>query len=822
MATIASSVASVKRTPAALHRGYDYAQNVYFQDGKLLAGILVSLLYLLLATSLDAAGYVQNITLLVPVTLGALALGMLMAFSRFDGFFALSHSLFTGLAWILFLMTGRVSLEEIQPILDNGIPELQAKAYYVLLQWLNWVDAAFNGRANEDNYVFIFEISFLLWWLTYLGVWAIFRYGYTWRAIIPAGIVLLINTYYAPNSILGFLIIFCLLALILLVRTNLAEQQLRWREAHIYFSPDISLDFLRNGFMYSVLVVALAWVAPGLGRNPQVRAVLDPMNNVWLQTTENLNELYSGLNRQTRPAGSVFGNTLSLGGARNVGNRPVFQVATSHGRYWRAVVYDTFDGRKWLNTIQTELQFAPDELVPIPDWSSREPLTQTITLFAATGGVVFGAPDMIQVNLPVEATFDLVPQRALIWTEEAAEVLDGQAIELTMVRARQSLDVGDSYTVVSRTTNVTQRALQSAPIDYPQEIQDRYLQLPEAFSPRVAETAREIVANDETAYDKAKSLETYLRTFTYNEEISAPPPDVDPVEYFLYDIQEGYCDYYATAMVAMLRSLGIPARTVSGYAEGALDEESRLYIITERDAHTWVEVYFPLYGWVEFEPTAGESELNRPLGSDFDDSLYDEFPNNPNAINPGQPFPEDIQDPLLSDAFLEGNSDFLGGAQSGVGSWPWWVWALLTPALLLVGGYIIFRTRIMGPTAFSPDIPPLLFDRMQIWAQRIGLNPAPEHTPYEQAHYLGRALPEGKPFINRITDVYVRYRFANGASQTRDFQDGTVAMPTAPLELPDAWKRLYQLFWRAWMRKLVAKYIHRRGNPFSLVNDRKP
>ncbi len=85
----------------------------------------------------------------------------------------------------------------------------------------------------------------------------------------------------------------------------------------------------------------------------------------------------------------------------------------------------------------------------------------------------------------------------------------------------------------------------------------------------------------------------HLRTLEYNDAIEAPPADRDPVEYFLYDIRQGYCDYYATAMAVMLRSLGIPARVVSGYAEGEYNDEAGFYLITERDAHTWVEVFFP-------------------------------------------------------------------------------------------------------------------------------------------------------------------------------------------------------------------------------------
>ncbi len=256
-------MATMASVPAAHQTRY--ADNVYFQDGKALTGVLASLLYLLVAVSLDAAGYVENMTLLAPVTFGALLLGFLMAYSRFDGFFALSHSMFTGLAWILYLMSGTVSRAEVAPFLSNGIPEKQAEAYFVLLRWLNWVDAAISDVASADNYVFVFEMSFLVWWLTYLGIWSIFRYGYTWRAVIPAGAVLLVNTYYAPSSILGFLIVFVLVGLLLLVRTNLAEQQLRWREQRIHYNQDISWDFLRQGLYYSMIVLALAWIVPGLG-----------------------------------------------------------------------------------------------------------------------------------------------------------------------------------------------------------------------------------------------------------------------------------------------------------------------------------------------------------------------------------------------------------------------------------------------------------------------------------------------------------------------------------------------------------------------------
>lgn len=786
------------RTPERSVRAR-YADNVYFQDGLLLTGVLTSLLYLIVATSLDAAGYVSNMGLLLPVTLGALALGFFMSFSRFDGFFALSHSMFTGLAWILFLMSGMVTRDEIAPFLANGIPEVQASAYFVLLRWLNWIDAAINNIASNDNYIFIFEMSFLVWWLTYLGIWSIFRYGYTWRAIVPAGAVLLVNTYYAPQSILGFLVVFCLLAMLIFVRTNLAEQQLRWREQRVHFSPDVTFDFLRNGLTYSAVVVALAWLVPGLGRSLEVRAVLAPLNQQWEETTVRMNRLYQGINRQTVASASGFGRSLALGGARNVGNNLVFYVDAPQGRYWRAVVYDTYTGRQWLNTGEDDLNLAADEAAPIPAWDYRRPLTQTITMNAPSGGMIFAAPDIISADLPLAAGVRPLP--ALTASGEPA-------YEITTARATRALDPGDRYTVISSYVQVTERALNEAGDDYPDDIRALYLQLPDDFSLRIATDAETLTATRPTAYSKARAIETYLRGFTYNEDIDAPPDNRDPVEYFLYDIREGYCDYYASAMVVMLRSLGIPSRVVSGYAEGTYDDETRLYYISERDAHTWVEVYFPGLGWIEFEPTAGESQLNRPSGADdffsdpFED-MYNEFyePGDLPQQGLGDEFRNNAESELFQDQFT-GAGDLSAERSSRM----WWAWALITPLLLVLGGWLIWRTRISGPTGFDPDLPPILFARLQRWTMRLGLTPPVGDTPYEQAGRWSTALPEGSVPINTITEEYVRYRFSRGHAAAGDRQ-----------ALPDQWRILRPLLWRSWLRRLVGLRPSGNGDHFDLV-----
>ena len=811
MTTITSSDHSANSTQPAR-----YAGNFYFEDGTLFTIILAALLYLILATSLDAAGHVPSLALLIPVTLGALGLGAMMAYSRFDGFFALSHGMFTGLAWILYLMGGMVKDREIDTFLHYGVPITQAKVYFVLYRLLTWVDAAWQNTASNDNYVFIFEISFLVWWLTYLGVWSIFRHGYTWRAIVPTGLVLVINTYYAPNSTIGFLVVFMLVALILLVRTNLAEQQLRWRDESIYFSQDITLDFLRDGFIYSVLVLALAWIAPSLGRSVQVHSLLDPINQRFEQTAEQVNKLYGGLTRQKQSGGSTFGRSLSLGGRRNVGSSLVFTVVAPVGRYWRAVVFDTFDGRQWLNTAHDELNYDTNTRLPANNWEMRTQITQTVKLFEATGGVIFGAPDIRQVNVPV-TTLVRAPAPANAGAPPAEANAEAQLHEPTYVRSNQSLDAGDSYKVVSEYTVVTEQALEAASPDYPEDIVKIYTQLPVNFSPRVQQTARELTADAATVYTKTKAIETYLRKFTYDDAIDAPPPNVDPVEYFLYTIKRGYCDYYATAMVTMLRSLGIPSRTASGYAEGVYDKESGLYSVSEQDAHTWVEVYFPNYGWIEFEPTASKTELTRPR----DNAVANPTPSsNQGSANPNAPDQQNqsLVNPPQPDANdLAAQNAALGENAADPRGWPWWVWGILTPVVLVLGVWGLRRSQGLGSTTFTPELPPIVYERMQRWSERLGLRVASSDTPYEQARSFGRLLPEGRSLIQQITEIYVHYRFSNQAGTSNSTELAT-ALTESSNAAGQSWHALHPMLWRAWLRRLTNRFVRRKASPFGLTN----
>lgn len=790
-------------------RRFHYRESVYFQDGYWLTAILVALLYLILAAALDAAGHVASLAVVIPVTAGAYLLGLLMSFSRFDGFFALSHSMFVGLAWILYSMASTVPESEVAPFLDSAnVSELQARVYFVLLRLLDWVDAAVSRSASADNYVFVFEICFLVWWLTYLGVWSIFRYGYTWRAVVPAGVVLLINTYYAPQSTLGFLLAFVLVALVLLVRTNLSEQQLRWREQRIYFQPDIVWDFLRNGVLFAALLVLVAWVMPGLGRNPQLRALLAPVNTTWESTAENVQRLYQGLNRQPAEVTSSFGNSLTLGGERNVTDSLVFQAQAARARYWRAVVFDTYADGRWLNTAEETQRYEAGQIAPIASWRARTAISQTITLLAPVGTILFGMPDVAQANVPLDAQVRI--QAGATAIPAASVTAETLPVEFTLIRTNRELFNGDRYVLVSAATEATVRDLQNASQTYPPEILDRFVQIPEDFPASVAELARQLTTGLVTPYDKAKAIEAYLRTIPYNDAIPAPPAGRDPIEYFLFDIREGYCDYYATAMAMMLRVVGIPARTASGYAEGAFDEESGAYYVTERDAHTWVEVFFPEYGWIEFEPTAAESPLERASGEDS------------TTLSPNQPQPEPTSDAAAPAPTPPGQDalppqftgeELLDTPEEAAGA-PVMAWWLVLLALLIVapvGAFLIWRARSSGPTVFTAELPLQVYERLERWSQRLGFPMRISHTPHEHARAVRGALPEAAPYVDEVTDSYVRYRFSGAAPA------GEPAGQTGEPPLWQTWRQLESVFWKTWRRTWGGRLRRKPVDPHTLT-----
>jgi len=262
--------------------------------------------------------------------------------------------------------------------------------------------------------------------------------------------------------------------------------------------------------------------------------------------------------------------------------------------YWRSLTYERYTGRGWSAEYAGRVRYGAGEAAIDPGSAGRRWLRVRVRRVGDSGDLLYVAGTVATADREFRIAWRSQPSE-----EEPGDVY-GALIE------------ADTYRVDSLLPVVSESDLRATGQDYPAWIIDRYLALPDSVPDRVLALARDLTATEPTPYDRAVAIERYLRRFPYTLDVPSPPTDRDLVDYFLFDLQRGYCDYYATAMVVLARAAGLPARLVTGYATGAYDEARARYVVTEAEAHAWAEVYFPGYGWSEFEPTAGRSAIERP------------------------------------------------------------------------------------------------------------------------------------------------------------------------------------------------------------------
>jgi hypothetical protein len=379
---------------------------------------------------------------------------------------------------------------------------------------------------------------------------------------------------------------------------------------------------------------------------------------------------------------------------------------------------------------------------------SREVITQTVTNYLPNSSFLYAAPEVIGSDrqMLVDATYDS----------------DGKTL-ITSLHSRFILRQGDQYQVTSRVSVADATSLRAASTDYPQWVRERYLQLPETVTPETLALAEDLTAGQTNPYDKAIVVRNYLRrNIAYNDQIQAAPDGVDPVHYTLFDLKEGYCTYYASAMAVMLRSQGIPTRVVSGYALGEYDEASLSYRVRAVNAHTWVEVFFPDYGWIHFEPTQSIPVAERPtsLSGDLSSVVTEAEAPPPESLLPE----ENLTDFERANGLLGGGltSDSAGGIFGLV----WWQ-AAIGAILLVLAGIALYaganyNRRVEGDVDRS-------FVRLGDWSRWFGIPWRATQTPYEQADSLVAVVPEGQKPVRNLTRQYVLRRFSPAKSTDEDF-----------------------------------------------------
>jgi hypothetical protein len=173
---------------------------------------------------------------------------------------------------------------------------------------------------------------------------------------------------------------------------------------------------------------------------------------------------------------------------------------------------------------------------------------------------------------------------------------------------------GSRYKIVSLLPDDGPARLAMSGTSYPKKVLEAYTQTHSLDDSPARRLAERITRKCTNPYEKAIAIESYLsRAYVYDTEAPAAPYSADAVEYFLFDAKRGYCVAFASAMVIMLRHVGVPARLATGFVNGTYDPLSRNYRVRERDLHAWAEVYFPNCGWVAFDPSGSEEERAIPF-----------------------------------------------------------------------------------------------------------------------------------------------------------------------------------------------------------------
>lgn len=341
------------------------------------------------------------------------------------------------------------------------------------------------------------------------------------------------------------------------------------------------------GLLVSLLGVLGAAGAVGFGEldrrgaTPGQSDVLAVVLSLMLVVTLSVTVVPGGASTPLAPADGPRSLDGSLGGTDRVtivGSIELspdvrFTVESDEPAYWRTDAYDRYTGSTWLQSGDSSAYDGP--LDPPP-----------------------GETETIEQRVETETELTTMPAA---WRPVRVDgAADARVSDHGGLRPDEPLEAGDRYVVESETVERTEE-LREAGTDYPGDVEERYTQLPAETPDRVGEYTASLTEDAETPYERALLVERHLSSgWGYTLDVERPEGDV--ADATLFELEAAYCTYFATTMVAMLRSQGVPARFVTGYTEGEEVDEDR-YAVRGLDAHAWVEVYFPGTGWIEFDPT---------------------------------------------------------------------------------------------------------------------------------------------------------------------------------------------------------------------------
>lgn len=712
-----------------------------------LGAVLVDLALLVLvvlppAVAVSAVGLDPTLPfgILIWIALAAIGVGVIFAHADLPGEVMHPVALGGGVVGV-FIVISQI-MPEIPPEASLG-----ERLQEITIQIITWFRIVSSGGQATNNLLFLLLLSLVAWVIGYFGAWSVFRLRSAWWPVTTSVAALTLVLANFPN-LYAYMLVQLVGAMLLVGRVNLESRQLSWQSAGLRQSTGLGARALRMSLALALALVALAWIAPTVLASRAVSQSLGQSTRPWDQAQTEFNRLFGGLQAQNQASLSGFSRSMTLHGSFHLADTPVLRISSPKPEYWRAIVYDQYTGHGWLSSgpiDQRNLPAGADILRPTDQ--ARSDLVQQVDVLQPRGNYLVGASEPVQFDRAANA-------------QAYADAPDG-SVDLVAALSTTALQPGSHYTVVSEVSDATAAQLRAASQAYPPEVRQRYLTLP-PIPERVHQLALQLTAPEQDPYDKAMALETYLRSMPYTLDLPAPPSDQDAVDYFLFDARKGYCDYFASAMAVMARSVGIPARVVSGYATGEAQADGT-YLVRDSNSHSWTEVYFPPYGWIPFEPSGSWPQFERGSSSQ----------------NAGQPTP--IPTPQAQPNAAGSQSQATptptptptGAAtppqspvQQQIVDLRQFLPILYVLGLLALAALTLWYLWERGLRGLPPAA--VAYAKMTRLAGWLGFGLRSAETPEEYGQALAGAVPRASTSIRRISTAYARYRFGRPSDDHGD------------------------------------------------------
>jgi transglutaminase-like putative cysteine protease len=769
--------------------------------------LLVTLTVGCLIAAVSEVGWVPEDNVVVVAAATALLLGVLLAKS----------SLPAWRAWIYLVLYGLLApiivLANLLPpaaVLLGGWAATSAywqqQGALFVERSRGWLATITAGQSSQETIVFALLLGLAAWFVAAYVAWSAFRQRQPIAGLALMAVALALNGYYggAPRY---WPAVFVGLAAITAAVCHYVNMEQDWQHSGIDYSTEIRADLLLYAGAAAMVLLAISWAIPAINIERISQAFI--RQPAVIEAEEALSRAFAAIPQPRRDetaapgARGVLPRSFLLGEAPELLDTVVMtatvrcgagcQPALLQGYHWRAGSYDIYTGRGWSFSPEREEQVAAGDQI------------EDQLLGAGEIGDMEGEQSSVVLTQRVQWIFD---ERQIRYTIGYPLHFDQPIIVSwrgpgDLSRARGLVNSPTAYAVESWIPQATAAQLRQTRLeDVPPALLGRYTALPDSVPERVRELAEELVTNhsplatDLNPYDQARAIEQFLRQYTYTLEVELPPAGADVVDYFLFDAQEGYCDYYASAMVVLARSVGLPARLATGFLPqppDANDEQT----IRQINGHSWAEIYFAGFGWIEFEPTAAFtsthaslSTLHSPLSTPSGQLPPQNGP--PETTGSPLPIPErapqrPISWPLLILLFL------LLVLLLWRWGWPWWQ---------------AWRRRPRNLDAIEQA-----YLHLQESASGLGWPPNPGQTPAEFtggliAHLKTTAgeainLDQLQSPLNRLTDLFITHQYAR--EQTLD-----------DTEASELWRQLRRPLWTARLRRLFVARFAKNNRRFGL------